>query len=303
MTGKKTSRRPRWYVLGASGFVGSYVYQLLQNERADVIGSAYPEDSAGLTPVDITNASHVEQFFTSADQDDIVIHAAAQANVDVCEKHSQLGHSVNVRGTQNVVECLKSRAPRYLFFSTEYIFDGHSGPYSEADTPHPLNHYGRQKLLAEHYLQQHLPKALIIRTTTVFGYEKAAKNFLMSCLARLKTHQPVKIPVDQISTPTYVKDVAAAVIDLARRPEVTGVINIAGSERLSRFAFAQKIAAAFNIPSGPLLAVPTKELHQLANRPLNAGLRIDRLQSLGYTMQSVDTALAEIKTQYGSHLA
>lgn len=290
MTGvSNLDRGKRAFITGAAGFIGNRVSDHLARQGWDVVPIA----------ADIRSTSTIEAVFEPANSQDVIIHAAALSNVDWCEKNPNEAVWVNVAGTRNVAAAAKQAGARLIFFSSEYVFDGQAGPYHEDNEPNPINEYGRQKLAAEKLIGELCSNSLIIRSTTVFGYEAAGKNFLMSFIARMKTQPAVPVPHDQISTPTYVEDIARITADLAGRTEVQGILNVAGPDLMSRTEFAAAIVEAFMLEEARLQPLLTADLKQPARRPLKAGLKIDRLKSLGYTTANVKTSLRQIKADPG----
>jgi dTDP-4-dehydrorhamnose reductase len=178
-----------------------------------------------------------------------------------------------------VVQAVNEINAKIIFFSSDYVFDGVQGPYSEDDPAHPISEYGNQKLIGEHYIAFHSKNYLIIRTTVVYGWETQGKNFVQRLIKSLRDGERIRVPVDQIGNPTFAPNLAEAVIELATGGE-TGICNIVGSTLVSRYEFAVTIAKAFDLD--PLLIVPvsTEELGQVAQRPLSAGLRVDKAQKI-----------------------
>jgi len=267
-------------VVGASGFIGGAVARLFKSHGYSVIGT-YLHDSLAdekLMRMDISNRFQTFKIIQEFSPD-IVIHAAAMTNVDLCEVERDLCFSVNVLGTQNVVDATKTIAAKLIFFSTDYIFDGRSGPYSEDDAPNPINFYGACKLEAENRIQKGLQDFIIARTTVVYGWERQGKNFVMSTIAKLKRGKMMKVAADQIGTPTYVSNIAEALLDLVCK-EKAGVFNVVGLELMDRYTFARLTAEIFDLPKELLIPTPTAELGQTAARPLNGGMKIDKLRSV-----------------------
>src|SRR6185436_9613383 len=135
----------RTLIVGASGFVGSAL-RLAFGEQA--VGTYFSHPEPGLRALDIRDAGAVRQLVEEV-RPDVIIHPAAQPNVDWCEDHVAESHAVNVTGTLHVVEAALAAGVRYLFFSTDYVFDGKAGPYREDAPTNPPNVYGRHKLEAE----------------------------------------------------------------------------------------------------------------------------------------------------------
>ena len=207
---------------------------------------------------------------------EVVYVAAAMANVEACEQRPREAWLVNVAGLRNVVQAASSVDAVLVVFSTDYIFDGMSGPYREDEPANPINEYGRQKVIGEQYVALHAERFLIVRTTGVYGRERHDKNFVASLVASLRSRREVRVPVDQVGSPTYAPNLAAIVVDLVRAG-VRGVVNVAGPERASRVALAHEAAEVFGLDSHLVVPVSTRDLGQQAARPLEAGLLVDTL--------------------------
>ena len=183
--------------------------------------------------------------------------------------------------------CARNRS-RLIFFSTDYVFDGTAGPYGESAQPHPLNVYGRDKLAAEVAIAGILPDAhAIVRTTVVFGPERARKNFVLRLYDQLSAGQSLLVPDDQIGTPTWSADLAEAAIALFQE-KVSGVVHVAGPTLVSRYDFAVRAAEILGLDPQLLRRCRTASLDQAARRPLAAGLTSTRFNR---RMHTVDEAL------------
>lgn len=274
-------------VTGASGFIGGRVCSRLTQQDWKTFSST----------VDIRDEAAVAAACGELTSQDVVIHAAALTNVDWCEDNPIEAAAVNVDGTRHVALAAAKTGARLIFFSSEYVFDGVQGPYTEDSVPNPINEYGRQKLAGEAIVRQLCRNYLIIRTTTVFGYQPGGKNFLVSFLERMRNQEEVPVPFDQVSTPTYVEDIARITADLAGRSEIQGILNIAGPDLMSRVDLARAIARVYRLDAARVQPMATAQLRQSAARPLQAGLVIDRLKSLGYATTNVEAALQAIKNR------
>jgi dTDP-4-dehydrorhamnose reductase len=159
------------------------------------------------------------------------------------------------------------------------VFDGRGGPYDEERPLHPLSAYGRSKAEGEAAVREADPTALVVRTTVVYGPEAHGRNFAYQLATRLGRGEPMPVPADQVSSPTYNRDLAAALVRLLDGG-VSGVLNVAGPEVVDRADFARRLAVAMGLD--PSLVVPrtTAELGQVAPRPLDAGLDVTRLRAL-----------------------
>ncbi len=282
-------------IIGASGFVGSY---LLETFRADhlVVGTFATDSLPGLQPLDITNATAVRNFF-DRHQPSVVFCPAAQPHVEGCERDPAATRKINIEGLANVVRETQRVGARMVYFSSEYVFDGTRGPYSEDAPTNPINEYGRQKLAAENLIRDSLRDFLIVRLSAPYGWERREKNFVLQMLHRKQTGQPIQVPEDQVITPTYIRDLARAVHTLVGLGK-TGIFHVAGGECIIRTNFARLVAETFGLPPDLVKPVPTSAMNLAAARPKSAGLNTDKVaEVLGHHLSSPREGLAAMRAE------
>lgn len=264
-------------VIGASGQVGEHLLDGLHRRGKVAAGTYYSKPASGLFALDIRDAVAVASLLTRL-KPEFVYLPAALTNVDYCELHRDQAYAVNVVGTCNVAKTANEIDARLIFFSSDYVFDGRNGPYSENDPVNPLSEYGRQKVFAEHYISFHVRNFLIIRTTVVFAWERQGKNFVQRLIQSVRARQAVDVPVDQIGSPTYTPNLVDVVLDLVEIG-ATGLYNVVGPQLMNRYEFALTVAQVFDLEGDFIRPVSTSELPQPAPRPLNAGLSVDKVRS------------------------
>lgn len=286
----------RVLIIGASGFVGNALLHDFA-EQHDVFGTYCHTKLPGLLYLDITDKACVEKVLSTV-QPDIIIQPAAQPWVDFCEQQPPESYKINVQGAEYVIDWCENNKKRYVFLSTDYIFDGNNGPYTEDAVPNPLNIYGKHKLAVEEYIRQKLNVlGLIVRTTTVYGWERAGKNFVEKFIKTLQEGKYFTVPNDQYATPTYVGDLCRAIIALVEEQK-SGIYHAAGPEYHSRVAFAEIVADVFFLPKTLIRGISTKDLQQAARRPLAGGLKTRKIErELDIHFQSPREALSFMKTK------
>jgi dTDP-4-dehydrorhamnose reductase len=257
-------------VVGASGQVGSYCMAALPS----AVGTYNTHPDAGLIPLDVRDAERFEQIVREH-RPRVMYLSGCLPEVDYCEANPELTYAVNVIGVRNAVEIANRYACKAVYVSSEYLFDGAAGPYDESAPANPLSVYGWQKLAAEHCVAAFARDWLIIRTAVVYSRRSRFIQWLRGALSRGET---VKGLVDQISTPAYAPDLAAAMIELANR-DFRGVFNICGSSLVSRYEFARDASQAFGFDPDLVAPARTAELEQRARRPLQCGLAVDKVQN------------------------
>ena len=263
-------------IIGACGLIGSALYEVFLNKNYIVKGADKDVVKNRILFCDITRKETLDEIFSHG-KPNIFILTAALNDVDYCEEHPDESKEVNIQGLKNILHYVNPQKDKFIYFSSDYIFDGLNGPYSEESEPRPLCVYGKHKLLAEKMIKETIKNYLIIRTTWVYGPEQKGKNFVLSLIRRLKSGQKVKVPFDQIGSPTYSKNLAEAIEELVGKNK-GGIYNIVGPELLDRFTYAREICDIFGLSKDMLIPVPTKDLGQRAKRPLKAGLKIDKIE-------------------------
>lgn len=230
--------------------------------------------------ISITEMDKLEELF-AAFKPGVVINAGAYTDVDGCEKNKEKAWKVNVEGVKNLSRLCRENEAKLVQLSTDYIFDGKAGPYSEENTPNPEGYYGITKLESEKVILDSKIDFLIVRTNVLYGKSLGeTHNFVYWLIQKLKNREEVKIVTDQYSNPTLADNLAEAIKE-ATGKNISGVLNIAGGEMvLSRYEFALKIAEKFNLDQSLIKKILTSELNLPAPRPLKGGLKIDKAKSL-----------------------
>jgi dTDP-4-dehydrorhamnose reductase len=268
----------RALVIGASGQVGGAIASLLMKRGDDVVGTHHGQPQPETRPLDLTDAVATERCVADVEPDWVICPAALTA-VDYCESHPDEAMAANRDAPAAAARAAAKRGAGFVYFSTEYVFDGRAGPYTEDDPVHPESVYARSKLEGERRAVEENPRTIVIRTTVVYGPERQGKNTVYQILRRARAGEPIRAPNDQRTSPTYNVDLAAAAVELIER-DFRGVLNVAGPVVMDRYAFALEVCAAFGLDAGLVEGVTTESMRQPARRPLRAGLTIDRARSL-----------------------
>lgn len=263
-------------ITGASGQLGKTLKTLFSS-KYDIIPTSknyytYQKNYF----LDITNPILIRDI-VSATSPDIIINLAALTNVDLCEKKPDLAFSVNFTGLQNIVKIFNGPI---IQLSTDYVFDGKTGQYSENSSVNPINVYGRTKLEAENFLKENSKDSLIIRTNVLYDYmSESPASFLNWVVKSLEDDKKINVVDDQWNNPTWTHSIAVA-IDKAIEFELNGLIHWGDNDYISRFDFAIKIAETFQLKKNLINPIKTRELNQIAARPLKGGLNVDRAKSI-----------------------
>jgi dTDP-4-dehydrorhamnose reductase len=226
--------------------------------------------------MDLSQDDAVAQAFRRAAPQG-VIHAAAMTDVDGCEGKVDQAMAVNRDGTARVARECAEHGARMVYVSTEYIFDGQDGPYTETDAPCPISVYGKSKYLGELAAAKALNDLVVARTTVLFGVHES-QNFVTWLLAELKAGRPVSIVDDQVGSPTFADNLASMLLALLFSDR-RGIYNTAGADILDRCTFARLAARIFGLDVALVRPITTAQLRAAAPRPLQAGLIMDKFKS------------------------
>ncbi|MGD2180258.1 SDR family oxidoreductase [Lusitaniella coriacea] len=283
-------------VIGASGLVGSHLIEAARDRGWDTIGTYHQFPQPELLPLDIRNSQEVSDLLSNFQPNAIFLPAFC-SNVDRCEKYPEETAQINVEGSLNVARVAKPLGAKLVFYSSDYVFNGTAGPYAETDSPNPICVYGKQKLAVEQQIQTFLETALILRITVVYGNEAQGKNFVNRLIKTLQNGETIRVPCDQIGSPTLVNDIAEASLRLVEA-NASGIFHVVGSDVMSRYDFALEIARMFDLPADKIIPITTPELKQAAPRPLLAGMTRDRvISTLSWQLRGVKEGLEYLKQE------
>jgi len=236
--------------------------------------------------LDVANSEQVDQVLDSASPE-VVINTAAFHKVEECEKQPGTSLAVNATGPRNLALACRRINAALVHFSTDYVFDGHRRqPYTELDLPHPLNVYGVSKLAGEGMVSLTWPRHFVIRTCGLYGVAGSkgkGGNFVETMLKKAGEGVPIRVVNDQVLTPTFTGDLAAAVSGIIRT-DAYGLYHASAEGQCSWYEFARKIFDLQNLKVD-LQPVSTTEFPSPVQRPAYSVLSKQKLQSIGLHMR------------------
>jgi dTDP-4-dehydrorhamnose reductase len=251
-------------ITGAGGLVGSATAQHCRASGDEVIACDHGS-------LDIADAEKVAAVITR-EQPDAVINCAAWTKVDDCESDPAKAERANALGPRNLARACREIDALLITISTDYVFDGFKeGFYTQRDNPRPLSVYGRSKLEGERRPQEEHARTIIVRTGYIFG--PGGQNFLSTMVDLARSGRKLKAIRDCWGTPTYARDLAVRLRELAELdlPGIFHVVNSGEGASFETFAFeALKLAQC---DPGLIESVTMDSLPRPAPRPRNSKLK------------------------------
>jgi dTDP-4-dehydrorhamnose reductase len=287
-------------ITGANGLLGQHLTKLLLDTNYQVVATGRGESRLPFEPsgnytyhtMDIANAFDTYAIM-SREQPDVVVHAAAMTQVDDCEKQPELCERINVQGTAQILTDAETFSSHFIYISTDFVFDGEKGNYSEEEDTNPISLYGFTKLQAESMVQvSDIPYA-IVRTCLVYGnLLKGTRSNIVSWVKEsLEQDKTIQVVSDQERTPTYVGDLAKG-IALIIKQKATGIYHISGKDWLTPYDIALKTAHQFQLDASKIIQVDASTFKQPGRRPLKTGFIIEKARKeLGFEPMTFDEGL------------
>lgn len=229
--------------------------------------------------MDITNLAAVRKAFADTTPD-VVFHTASLTDVDLCEKDPKLAMKVNGEATGFIAKVCKETGSYLVYVSTDYVFDGMRGQYSEEDGPAPINAYGRSKLLGEEEMARYRPRGCVARTSVVYGWGRSYRpNFATWVHSKLAANEQVRVVSDQFASPTLNTHLAKMLLEVAER-QMKGVLHVAGSTRINRYEFAVMLAKQFGFNENLITPIQAQAANWKARRPVDSSLNVSKAQGI-----------------------
>jgi len=270
----------KYLILGANGLIGRKIRILLDEKGAQWVGSCNKRPEAELHRIDVTSRDQLEEFI-SGTAPRVIFHCANLAGgVDLCEKYPEKARAFHYDATVNIGRLCKELNSKFVYISSDYIFSDNPRPIDENVKPDPLNEYGRLKLKSEEWIRNNMRDFLIIRTTNVYGWDpdSATPNYVMNVFNTVSSGKPFTAPSYLWGTPTYVDDLAKAILGLVDRKE-NGVYHVVGPDLANRFDWAVQICRSFGLDRLLVWRSDNKPENYIP-RPMMARLSTAKLQKL-----------------------
>ncbi|MGA8273502.1 MAG: SDR family oxidoreductase [Candidatus Sulfotelmatobacter sp.] len=281
-------------VTGASGLLGASLVVAAREQNHEVVGlyNRHPVsiDGVKLLAADLTDPAEFRRIFDEVEPS-WVVHCAAATDVDWCETHPEEAYRINVMVSSAIAEVTSRSNSRLLYISTDSVFNGERGNYAETDQPVPVNVYAKTKLQGEREILRRDPAAAIARVN-LYGWNVQKKDSLAEwVLKELSARQLVRGFSDVVFCPAVANDVADILLALLHR-NLSGIYHVVGSEPVSKYVFAKRVAAAFGFDPARVSATLLADAKLKAQRPLDVSLNTGKIcAALGRSMPDVDAGL------------
>ena len=297
----------RILVTGKNGQLGRSIQKTV-NTGTKIDNNQSPNDFifVGREELDLRSENSISHYFDN-NKFDIIINCAAYTQVDRAEREVELANQINHLAVMKLASIASNQQARLIHISTDYVFDGESGkPFTETDTPNPINAYGRTKLAGEKTLQTLMPiNALIIRTSWL--YSEYSNNFVSTMLRLGRERDELNVVSDQIGSPTYAADLADAVLEIIRHnkfreeDQTTQIYHYSNEGEISWYEFAKEIFKIEKIEC-EVNPVISQQYPTPAKRPRNTIMNKDKIVKvfnikISNWKSSLNTCMAILKKQ------
>ena len=264
----------RLLVSGGSGLTGGHIMALAR-DKWQVFGTIYNNtfqmNDVEAVLMDLGDEASIQHAIEYV-QPDVVIHTAAIRNIDFCESHPQKAFHINTSGTEIIAEAAARDSFRLIFVSSDMVFDGKKGMYTESDNTNPVNRYGHSKLTAEKFVQTLCDDYVIARSSLIYGIPvTGSSSCSQELLGQWAEGRAANLFKDQYRTPVLVNDLAHALTELAGSA-FTGIIHLGGAERTDRYSFGRKLAEIKGFSENLCQPVFMSDFTFSAERPADVSL-------------------------------
>ncbi len=286
-------------VIGASGYIGHHLFQKYRETFPDCVGTSFSKNKEGLIPFDL-RSPHSGALRLVETGHEAVIIASAKPNVNWCESYPKESYELNVSGTLKLVEQLSHYGIHILFFSSDYVFDGKVGHYSDKAYPTPNTEYGRQKAEVEREIPNITQHHTILRLSKIYGTTWKDNTLLDALAADLLGGKKIKVASDQFFSPTHIDDVVAMTLHI-QALKIKGLVNLCHSNKYSRYQIAVKLASALTVSSTLLEKISLHSFPGMETRPLDTSILCSpALEAMQSSLWSMDDAIQQVASNWTS---
>jgi len=295
----------RIVITGSSGMLGKDIVNVLFQEKAMAIFGLDRIANKALANVkqialDLTDFGLLKKIIEDIDPE-IIIHCAANVNVDDCEKNKKYTYDLHV-GSTDIFASYKPDRVKFVYISTDSVFDGKKGGYNETSKPRPLNYYARTKFEGERVSFKRNSNAIAIRTN-IYGFNSYSKKSLAEwAIENLKKGNTINGFTDTVFNPVYTKQLARIIGKLLIGRQYAGILNVGCSDYISKYIFLLRMAEVFGFKRSLIKESSTEQVKMDAKRPKDTTLNINRLKNMFNKSPSLESGLKELRDDYYSYI-
>ncbi len=275
------ARPKRVLITGGSGFLGSNLALTARDYYETHVTThvkSLPFPVIWNHPVDLRDKG-ATQALVDRVIPHIIVHTAALTDVDYCEGNPNEAREINANITGFLARLCRARGIKMVYISTDAVYGGTKGNYSERDATNPVNIYARSKLEGEEQVREAMTDFLILRIN-LYGWSSCGKPTLAEWIVdNLFSMNEINLFDDVFFSPLFVNNLCEIVMDLLEH-DVTGIINLGCKQAISKYDFGVRIANAFKIQRPRFKAISVDTFSFKAPRPKNTSLCVDKLNIL-----------------------
>ena len=283
-------------VLGGSGLIGNALLKNYKNEF-DILTTFYKNH------ISIKNVRSFQYSFPNdlnnlrelleKEKPDVLVNTMGYSNIDFCELNKSDTEMLHVEVTEKICKLCENIGTKQIFISSDYVFDGERGNYSEDDVPNPINYYGLSKLKAEQLILKN-PINTIIRTSVIYDWDYRAR-FFNSVIKNLQNNQEINATTDVYNSVTFLDNLVESIFKVITLNQ-NGIFHVVDSACVNRFEFAEMIAKIFRLDKNLIKTVSVQdEPKNIAKRPKNACLNNSKAKKeLGLNFNTIEEGVSRV---------
>lgn len=286
-------------IIGASGYIGSHLLNCYRKTFLDCVGTTFSKSRSDLITFDLSHHD-VNNLRLQETGHQAVLIASARTNVVWCESNPTESYEFNVRSTLKLIEQLGKTTLTVIYLSSDYVFDGLSGNYSDTAEVNPTTQYGRQKAAVEQEIPNLTQNYLILRLSKIYGTQWKDGTLLDSLASLLCQGQMIETATDKIFNPTNINDLATMLFFIQQQ-SVQGLFNLCNPHSYSRHQIALQLTEALGVCSTLVKPVRLGANRALKHIPLNTSLKSSSLfETCHSSLLSMDKAVKLVASNWES---
>lgn len=278
------------FVLGANGFIGSYFLTKYRSFYPDCMGSSYKDDEQlqmiNLLEPDIKHLNLKSKGYKNA------LICAAVTKVDRCENNPELSFAINVEGTLKIIKQLCDENIYPIYLSSDYVFDGNTGNYSDESVVNPVNLYGSHKAAVEKAIPQICgSNYTILRLSKIYSTDANNSSFLPGMISDIVSGKKVLAAYDQIFCPTLIDDLLRITLEIQTK-NLKGLFNVCSPQAISRYELARKIALLCKVDPDHIVRISIDDLNEKFRRPHDTSMICNKIiNTINARFTSIDDCI------------